>query len=70
MDACLASFLKADKATFMSTLMPPPPARAIAIAIAIAKAVWRALGCGQRVLVTGADSKITPFYHACCRDSS
>jgi hypothetical protein len=68
MGACLASFLKADKSTFMSTLMPPPPARAIAIAIA--KAVWRALGRGQRVLVTGADSKIITFYHARCRDSS
>jgi hypothetical protein len=54
----------------MSTLMPPPPARAIAIAIAIVKAVWRALGRGQRVLVTGSDSKIITFYHACCRDSS
>ena len=46
---------QADKATILTKLMPLPSARSVAAA------GWRAMGRGQRVIVTGIDNKIFTF---------
>lgn len=52
------NFFKADnavKATLLTRMMPLPSARSVA------QAGWRAMGRGQRVIVTGIDNKIFTF---------
>ncbi len=52
------NFFKADdavKATLLTRMMPLPSARSVA------QAGWRAMGRGQRVLVTGIDNKLFTF---------
>lgn len=52
------NFFKADnavKATLLTSLMPLPSAGSVA------RAGWRAMGRGQRVIVTGIDNKIFTF---------